>query len=90
MLAEPKLICSSRSVSRSVERVVQRDTLIVKADIAAQIPATEVSPTGRWRIMRGGGTMAMSAANATDDNRDAAPAATRNLTLRIGFVLLFR
>jgi hypothetical protein len=32
--------------------------------------------------------MAMSAANAIDDNRDAAPAATRNLTLRIGFVLL--
>jgi hypothetical protein len=30
----------------------------------------------------------MSAANATDDNRDAAPAATRDLTLRIGFVLL--
>jgi hypothetical protein len=32
--------------------------------------------------------MAMSAANAVDDNRDAAPAAIRNLTLRIGFVLL--
>src|SRR4051812_16825969 len=32
--------------------------------------------------------MAMSAANAPDDNRDAAPAAMRNLTLRIGFVLL--
>jgi hypothetical protein len=32
--------------------------------------------------------MGMSAANATDDNNDAAPAATRNLTLRIGFVLL--
>src|SRR5476649_2604805 len=32
--------------------------------------------------------MAMSAANAPDDNRDAAPAAIRNLTLRIGFVLL--
>jgi hypothetical protein len=30
----------------------------------------------------------MSAANAADDNRDAAPAATRHLTLRIGFVLL--
>jgi hypothetical protein len=30
----------------------------------------------------------MSAADATDDNRDAAPAAMRNLTLRIGFVLL--
>src|SRR5882762_10451466 len=30
----------------------------------------------------------MSAANAADDNRDAAPAATRDLTLRIGFVLL--
>src|ERR1700754_1308493 len=27
-----------------------------------------------------------SAAKATDDNSDAAPAATRNLTLRIGFV----
>src|SRR5882757_9183091 len=36
----------------------------------------------------GGGMMAMSAANATDDNRDAALAAMRNLTLRIGFVLL--
>src|SRR4030081_3687937 len=32
--------------------------------------------------------MAMSAANAADDNRDAAAAAIRNLTLRIGFVLL--
>jgi hypothetical protein len=32
--------------------------------------------------------MAMSAANATDDNNDAAPAATRDLTLRTGFVLL--
>src|SRR3954452_493551 len=32
--------------------------------------------------------MAMSAANAPDDNRDAAPAAISNLTLRIGFVLL--
>jgi len=30
----------------------------------------------------------MSAANATDDNSDAAPAATRNFTLRICFVLL--
>src|SRR6266702_4900295 len=30
----------------------------------------------------------MSAANATDDNRNAAPAATKNLTLRMGFVLL--
>jgi hypothetical protein len=30
----------------------------------------------------------MSAAKATDDNRDAAPAARRDLTLRIGFVLL--
>src|ERR1700730_6192674 len=32
--------------------------------------------------------MAMSAATAPADNRDAAPAAIRNLTLRIGFVLL--
>jgi hypothetical protein len=32
--------------------------------------------------------MGMSAANAPDDNRDAAPAAMRDLTLRIGFVLL--
>jgi hypothetical protein len=30
----------------------------------------------------------MSAAKAADDNSDAAPAAIRNLTLRIGFVLL--
>jgi hypothetical protein len=30
----------------------------------------------------------MSAANATDDSRDAAPAAARDLTLRIDFVLL--
>jgi hypothetical protein len=30
----------------------------------------------------------MSAANAVDDKSDAAPAATINLTLRIGFVLL--
>src|SRR4051812_23677996 len=32
--------------------------------------------------------MAMSAANAPDESRDAAPAAIRTLTLRIGFVLL--
>jgi hypothetical protein len=32
--------------------------------------------------------MAMSAADAIDDNKDAAPAATTNLTLRIGFALL--
>src|ERR1043166_3468212 len=32
--------------------------------------------------------MAISAAKAPDDTRDAAPAAIRNLTLRIGFVLL--
>src|ERR1051325_7172736 len=32
--------------------------------------------------------MAISAAKAPDDSRDAAPAASRNLTLRIGFVLL--
>jgi hypothetical protein len=32
--------------------------------------------------------MGMSAANAIDDDSDAAPAATKNLTLRIGFVLL--
>src|SRR5437773_245003 len=38
----------------------------------------------------GGGDMmeGMSAANAADDNNVAAPAAMRNLTLRIGFVLL--
>jgi hypothetical protein len=35
----------------------------------------------------GGGAIAMSAANAIDDNNDAAPAATRDITLRIGFVL---
>src|SRR5882757_1085284 len=39
-------------------------------------------------IIGGGDMMGMSAANAAEDNRDAAPAATRNLTLRIGFVLL--
>src|SRR3954462_8387320 len=32
--------------------------------------------------------MAISAANAPDESRDAAPAAIRILTLRIGFVLL--
>jgi hypothetical protein len=32
--------------------------------------------------------MAMSAADAIDDNKDAAPATTKNFTLRIGFVLL--
>jgi hypothetical protein len=32
--------------------------------------------------------MAMSAANAPDANRDAAPAAKIDLTLRMGFVLL--
>jgi len=32
----------------------------------------------------------MSAANAIDDNNDAAPAATRDLTLRIGLRPLVR
>jgi hypothetical protein len=32
--------------------------------------------------------MAMSAANAAEDNKVTAPAATKVLTLRIGFVLL--
>jgi hypothetical protein len=32
--------------------------------------------------------MAMSAADAIDDNKDAAPATTKNFTLRIGLVLL--
>jgi hypothetical protein len=32
--------------------------------------------------------MAMSAANADDDNKVAAPAAMNDLTLRMGFVLL--
>jgi hypothetical protein len=36
----------------------------------------------------GGGAMVISAANAIDDNNDAAPAATRDLTLRIAFALL--
>jgi hypothetical protein len=35
----------------------------------------------------GDGAMVISAANAIDDNNDAAPAATRDLTLRIGFAL---
>jgi hypothetical protein len=30
----------------------------------------------------------MSAADTIDDNKDAAPATTKNFTLRIGFVLL--
>jgi hypothetical protein len=38
--------------------------------------------------MGGGMIEGMSAANAIEENNDAAPAATRNLTLRIGFVLL--
>src|SRR5580692_9609617 len=46
------------------------------------------SSTGGGAYCIGGGAMAMSAANAADDNKDAAPAATRYLTLRIGFVLL--
>src|SRR5258708_2075769 len=46
------------------------------------------SCTGAGAYIGGGGMMAMSAAKAADDNRDAAPAAMRNLTLRIGFVLL--
>ena len=62
------------------------DPLIAEADIAAQIPAAEILDQGGAYI--GGAAIGMSAANATDDNRDAAPAATRNLTLRIGFVLL--
>jgi hypothetical protein len=32
--------------------------------------------------------MGMSAANAAEDSKDAAPAAIKDLTLRIGFVLL--
>ena len=36
----------------------------------------------------GGGAIAMSAANAACDNKVAAPAAMKDLTLRMGFVLL--
>jgi hypothetical protein len=36
----------------------------------------------------GGGAIAMSAANAAWDNNVAAPAAMKDLTLRMGFVLL--
>ena len=36
----------------------------------------------------GGAAIGMSAANAADDSREAAPAAMRDLTLHIGFVLL--
>src|ERR1700675_4918511 len=47
------------------------------------------SCTGAGAYIGGGGMMeGMSAAKAADDNRDAAPAAMRILTLRIGFVLL--
>jgi hypothetical protein len=38
--------------------------------------------------MGGGAAIGMSAANATDEIRVAAPAARRDLTLRIGFVLI--
>jgi hypothetical protein len=38
--------------------------------------------------MGGGAAIGMSAANATDEIRVAAPAARRVFTLRIGFVLL--
>jgi hypothetical protein len=37
--------------------------------------------------MGGGAAIGISAANAIDEIRDAAPAARRDLTLRIGFVL---
>ena len=87
MPAVLKLSCSDRRGDGGVERVVQPiDALIAEADIAAQIPAAEI--LDHRRRICGGGAMAMSAANATDDNRDAAPAAMRDLTLRIGFVLL--
>jgi hypothetical protein len=38
--------------------------------------------------MGGGAAIGMSAANAIDEIRVAAPAARRDLTLRIGFVLM--
>jgi hypothetical protein len=38
--------------------------------------------------MGGGAAIGISAANAIDEIRDAAPAARRVLTLRIGFVLM--
>jgi hypothetical protein len=38
--------------------------------------------------MGGGAAIGISAANAIDEIRDAAPAARRDLTLRIGFVLM--
>ena len=75
----------SGTAARRVETIFT--LLIGHADVAAQIPAAEILDRGR-RVHRRGGTIGMSAANAADDNRDAAPAAMRNLTLRIGFVLL--
>jgi hypothetical protein len=38
--------------------------------------------------MGGGAAIGISAANAIDEISDAAPAARRDLTLRIGFVLM--
>jgi hypothetical protein len=46
------------------------------------------SAGGAGAYIGGGVIIGISAANAIDDNSDAAPAATRHLTLRIGFVLL--
>ena len=72
-----------------VERVVQPvDALIAESDIAAQIPAAEIFDHRGGAYIGGGGAIAMSAANAAEEIRVAVPAAMRDFTLRIGFVLL--
>ncbi len=87
MPAVLKLWVCTDEVRLRVERVVQTiDALIAEADVAAQIPAAEILDHRAAHTR--GGAIAMSAANAAWDNKVAAPAAMKDLTLRMGFVLL--
>ena len=61
--------------------------IILQPDEAAQTALRGVGP-GVEQFAIHPNRIVMSAANAIDDNNDAAPAATRDLTLRIGFALL--
>ena len=87
MPAVLKLQVLNRRRVGGVERVVQTiDALIAEADVAAQIPAAEI--LDHRGAHTGAARSPCRRQTPPDDNKVAAPAAMRDLTLRIGFVLL--
>ena len=92
---EAPLIAIGGGVAALLVRLVKKDApaqavlVIGAAGSFAAISTLLVNPlVGAFLLLEaagiGGGMIGMSAANTADDSRDAAPAATRYLTLRIG------